>query len=231
MEEKMTETSSGIVGALLDLPIFQAEWVLYLLVGLSIASIAVMVERFVFYRRRRVDIDDVRDELGRRLDAGDFDGAARYLEQHDSMETNVVLYGLRRHQLGPESVEDLLGGAARKEKARFEKRLGFLATVASNAPFVGLFGTVLGIIRAFKDLVGNMAEASDAVMGGIAEALIATAVGLLVAIPAVVAFNTFKSKVAKLGDNMHLLAGTLLANLKAGDEPAPQPVRISATEV
>jgi len=143
----------------------------------------------------------------------------------------VVLYGLRKHRLGPESVEDLLGGAARKEKARFEKRLGFLATVASNAPFIGLFGTVLGIIRAFKELVGNMAEASDAVMGGIAEALIATAVGLLVAIPAVIAFNSFKSKVAKLGDNMHLLAGTLLANLKSEDDPTPQPVRISATEV
>lgn len=227
----MTGTSHGIVSSLLDLPIFQAEWVLYLLIGLSVASIAVMLERFVFYRRHRVDIDEVRDELGRRLDAGDYDGAAEYLGRHDSLETNVVLYGLRRHHQGPESVEDLLGGAARKEKARFEKRLGFLATVASNAPFVGLFGTVLGIIRAFKDLVGNMAEASDAVMGGIAEALIATAVGLLVAIPAVVAFNAFKSKVSKLSDNMHLLAGTLLANLKAEDGHAPQPVRVRATEV
>jgi biopolymer transport protein ExbB len=231
MEEKMTGNSHGIVSSLLDLPIFQAEWVLYLLIGLSIASIAVMIERFVFYRRRRVDIDEVRDELGRKLDRGDFEGAAAYLEQHDSMETNVVLYGLRRHQLGPESVEDLLGGAARKEKARFEKRLGFLATVASNAPFIGLFGTVLGIIRAFKDLVGNMAEASDAVMAGIAEALIATAVGLLVAIPAVVAFNAFKSRVGKRADNMHLLAGTLLANLKSEDDQSLQPARARATEV
>lgn len=227
----MSEVSNGLVSQLLDLPIFQAEWVLYLLIGLSIASVAIMIERFVFYRRHRVDIDAVRDELERKLESGDFNGAAELLQRHDSMETNVVLYGLRSHELGPESVEDLLGGAARKEKARFEKRLGFLATVASNAPFVGLFGTVLGIIRAFKDLVGNMAEASDAVMAGIAEALIATAVGLLVAIPAVVAFNAFKSKVAKLADNMHLLAGTLLASLKADGAGGPQPVRVRATEV
>ena len=122
---------------------------------------------------------------------------SKYLADHDSLETNVVLYGLRHHEQGPESVEDLLGGASRTERARFEKRLGILATIASNAPFIGLFGTVLGIIRAFKDLAGNMSEASDAVMAGIAEALIATAVGLLVAIPAVVAFNIFKSKVSK----------------------------------
>jgi biopolymer transport protein ExbB/TolQ len=80
-----------------------------------------------------------------------------------------------------------------------------------------LFGTVLGIIRAFKDLSGNIAEASSAVMGGIAEALIATAVGLLVAIPAVVAFNVLKAKVKHIADDANLLTATLLASLKSVD--------------
>jgi biopolymer transport protein ExbB/TolQ len=231
MEEMMSEGSHGLVSSLLELPIFQAEWVLYLLIGLSVASIAIMIERLLFYRRHRVDIDEVQEVLGRKLDSGDFDGAADYLQRHDSLETNVVLYGLLRHDLGPESVEDLLNGAARKEKARFERRLGFLATVASNAPFIGLFGTVLGIIHAFKDLVGNISQASDAVMAGIAEALIATAVGLLVAIPAVIAFNAFKSKVGKLADGMYLLAGTLLANLKAETGRVPQPAAVRSTEI
>jgi biopolymer transport protein ExbB len=209
----------GLVSTLLGLPIFESEWVLWLLIGLSVISIGVMIERFLFYRRHAVDIRALRDELSANLDRGDFDGAARLLAQHDSLETNVVLHGLKSHALGPESVEQLLAGAARVEQARFERRLPFLATIASNAPFIGLFGTVLGIIRAFRDLVGNMSEASDAVMGGIAEALIATAVGLLVAIPAVVAFNVFKSKVKALAGNTNLLAATLLARLKAA-EPA-----------
>ena len=132
----------------------------------------------------------------------------------------MVLFGLKRHALGPESVEDLLGGAAQKEQSRYDQRLPILATVASNAPFVGLFGTVLGIIRAFKDLAGNMGEASSSVMGGIAEALIATAVGLLVAIPAVVAFNYFKAKVKKRGENLNLLSSILTASLKAAPVPA-----------
>jgi biopolymer transport protein ExbB len=72
-----------------------------------------------------------------------------------------------------------------------ERGLSFLATVGSNAPFIGLFGTVLGIIQAFHDLAANTSEASEAVMAGISEALVATAVGLLVAIPAVVLYNFF----------------------------------------
>ncbi|MDJ0762533.1 MAG: MotA/TolQ/ExbB proton channel family protein [Myxococcota bacterium] len=226
----MHQESHGLIGTLLDLPIFQAEWVLWLLIGLSIASLAVIIERLVFYRRHRLNIDEVQTGLTRHLDQGDLQGAADYLSQYDTLETNVVLHGLKDHRLGPESVEDLISSAARKERGRFEKRLNFLATVASNAPFIGLFGTVLGIIRAFKDLAGNMNETSDAVMAGIAEALIATAVGLLVAIPAVIAFNAFKSRVNALADNMHLLAGTLLANFKA-DIHTAQPVPVKDDEV
>lgn len=120
-------------------------------------------------------------------------------------------------------MQDLLSAAARKERGRYEKRLSFLATIASNAPFIGLFGTVLGIIRAFKDLSANITEASSAVMGGIAEALIATAVGLLVAIPAVVAFNVLKSRVKAISDDGNLLAAVLLASLKSADVPPAEP--------
>jgi biopolymer transport protein ExbB len=174
-----------------------------------------MVERFVFYSKHAIDAQAVRAKLADFLAQGDLQGAADYLEGYDSLETNTVLFGLRDYARGPDSVEDLLAAAGRKERARYEQRLNFLATIASNAPFVGLFGTVLGIIRAFKDLSGNMAEASSAVMGGIAEALVATAVGLLVAIPAVVAFNILKSRVRGIADDGNLLAATLLASLKS----------------
>jgi len=131
-----------------------------------------------------------------------------------------VLTGLRAYEKGPESVEDLVAGALGREKARYERRLGFLATLASNAPYIGLFGTVLGIVRSFRDLAANMAEASSAVMAGIAEALIATAVGLLVAIPAVIAFNAFKGRVKSAVTDCQLLARIVLAHLKAVEPPA-----------
>lgn len=213
----MPQESSNLVSVLLSLPIFQAEWVLWVLIALSFASVAIMAERFIFYRKHAIDATAVRAKLASLLAAGDLQGAADYLSSFDSLETNTVLFGLRDYARGPEAVEDLLSAAARKERARYELRLNFLATIASNAPFVGLFGTVLGIIRAFKDLSGNIAEASSAVMGGIAEALVATAVGLLVAIPAVVAFNVLKAKVKHIADDANLLTATLLASLKSVD--------------
>jgi biopolymer transport protein ExbB/TolQ len=213
----MPHESSNLVSVLLGLPIFQAEWVLWVLIALSFASVAIMAERFAFYRKHAIDTRAVRSKLSDLLSAGDMQGAADYLSEYDSLETNTVLFGLRDYARGPEAVEDLLVAAARKERARYELRLNFLATIASNAPFVGLFGTVLGIIRAFKDLSGNIAEASTAVMAGIAEALLATAVGLLVAIPAVVAFNVLKGKVKSIADDANLLTATLLASLKSID--------------
>jgi biopolymer transport protein ExbB/TolQ len=211
----MQHSTGGLVQTLLGLPVFRSEWVLYLLLGLSVISIAVMVERWFFYRSHRVDADELRAKLSSMLAAGDFHGAAKLLQGYDTLETNVVLAGLKAYELGPESVEDLIAGALGKEKGRYEKRLNFLATLASNAPYVGLFGTVLGIVRSFRDLAANMADASSAVMAGIAESLIATAVGLLVAIPAVVAFNVFKARVKTSVTDGQMLARTLLAQLKA----------------
>jgi biopolymer transport protein ExbB/TolQ len=211
------QENGSLVQTLLDLPIFESAWVLYLLILLSLASIAVMIERGVFYRARAVDIDAIKAELVKQLDRGDFEAAAALLKRHDALETNAVLAGLRAWEKGADSVEDLISGALGREKVRYEKRLGFLATLASNAPYVGLFGTVLGIIKSFRDLAANIAEASQAVMAGIAEALVATAVGLMVAIPAVIAYNAFKGRVKRSVVDSEMLARVLLSNLKAED--------------
>jgi biopolymer transport protein ExbB/TolQ len=215
----MTPSPEGLVQKLLSLPVFRSEWVLWLLLGLSLLSVAVMVERWIFYRRRKVDFESLREEFTKDLDKGDFEAAAKLLGKTDSLETNVVLAGLRGYSKGPESVEDLLTGAMSREKSLYERRLPILATLASNSPYIGLFGTVLGIVRAFKDLSKDIASASSGVMAGIAEALVATAIGLLVAIPAVVAYNVFKGMVKDAVTNTESLSRILLAELKAaGDE-------------
>jgi len=211
----MTPSPEGLVQKLLSLPVFRSEWVLWLLLGLSLLSVAVMVERWIFYRRRKIDFDSLREEFTKDLDKGDFEAAAKLLAKTNSLETNVVLAGLRGYAKGPESVEDLLTGALAREKSFYERRLPILATLASNSPYIGLFGTVLGIVRAFKDLSKDMASASTGVMAGIAEALVATAIGLLVAIPAVVAYNVFKGMVKDAVTNTEALSRILLAELKA----------------
>lgn len=216
----MHDPNSSLIQTILALPIFRTEWVLYLLLALSVFSIGVMLERWIFFRRRRVNVDAIRDALSKSLERGDYEGAVALLQKHDSLETNVVLVGLKAYQKGPESVEDLIAGALGRERSRYESRLGFLATLASNAPYIGLFGTVLGIIRSFRDLATNMAEASSSVMAGIAEALVATAVGLLVAIPAVVAYNTFRGRVKNSVTGCQMLARIVLSQLKSTETGA-----------
>ncbi len=212
--------SGGLVEFLLGLPIFEAEWVLWLLLILWFVSVAVMLERYVFFAKHRIDATRVRAKLDELLSADDFKGAAKHLEQYDSLETNVVLFGLRQYGKGPDAVEDLLTGAEASEKQRYQARLGFLATVGSNAPFIGLFGTVLGIIRAFAELGEDLSAAGGDLMMGISEALVATGVGLVVAIPAVIAFNYFNAKVGERVANTELLSRTLLAQLKSEEEAA-----------
>jgi len=210
-----TNAAEGLVQRLLALPVFRSEWVLWLLLGLSLLSVAVMVERWFFYRRHKIDFEAVKEDFAKALDKGDFDAAAKLLAKHDSLETNVTLAGLRGYEKGPESVEDLIAGALSRGKAEYERRLSILATLASNSPYIGLFGTVLGIVRSFKEMSKDITNASSGVMAGIAEALIATAVGLLVAIPAVVAYNVFKGMVKDAVTNTDGLTRVLMAELKS----------------
>jgi biopolymer transport protein ExbB len=98
-----------------------------------------------------------------------------------------------------------------------ERNLGVLGTLGNNAPFIGLFGTVLGIIKAFADLSRNSIGGAGAVMAGISEALVATAVGLMVAIPAVIAFNYFQAKVRKSLSRVDAVAHMVLASFTPGE--------------
>ncbi|MCA9556296.1 MAG: MotA/TolQ/ExbB proton channel family protein [Myxococcales bacterium] len=199
---------------LFHLPLFNPEWVLWLLLSISLISVAVMLERWFFFRRRRHDIDDVQRRLEALLEVGDLAAAEAYLASFDSLEANVARRGVEKLADGATAVEEILGGAEAVERLRFSRGLGFLASVGSNAPFIGLFGTVLGVIRAFQDLASDVGNASGSVMSGIAEALVATAVGLLVAIPAVIAYNALSGRVRAMSAQSRLLSSTILYQLK-----------------
>ena len=191
-----------------------AHWVLELLLALSVISVGIMLERAFFYWRHRVDAADLSQRLARALDQGDTEAARRLFHAVDAMEARVLSAGL--HGIGRgASVAELMESELARQKTRFEQRLMFLGTLGNNAPFVGLFGTVLGIIQAFHDLSlndpGHAASSAQVVMAGISEALVATAVGLAVALPAVVAFNYCKGVVKKRVASTETLAKLLAA--------------------
>ena len=211
------EAGGWLTNVLLQFTSIGAEWVLWLLVILSLINVLIMIERAVFYLKRTVDVHALRVRLDKALKGGDWDAAAGLLREDDSMEARVVLYGVRDWERGPAAVADLMDGAMASERNRYDRRLWFLGTIGNNAPFIGLFGTVLGIINAFGQLAEGSDEAARMVMGAISEALVATGVGILVAIPAVIAFNVFKARIKTSAAQTELLGKTLLAHLRARD--------------
>lgn len=212
------EVETGwLTGQLLEIARGGAEWVLWLLLILFVLVFAVLFERLYFLRSVRADTERIRQGLMRHLQLGDIDGAMKIVEEEPSMQARVVASGLRDAERGPEAVEELCGGAIGIEKLRYEQRLSFLATIGSNAPFIGLFGTVMGVILAFEQLSGGEGGSpGPEVMAVIAEALIATGVGLVVAIPAIVFYNVLKLRVNRSVSETRLLVQTMTAYLRSG---------------
>src|SRR5689334_16000940 len=171
-----------------------AAWVLWLLFALSGASIAIAIERAWVFRRTQGNVAALVPQL-RRLLRHDPEQARQVLSESRCVEARVVGAGLDEAERGHAAAEQAMAAAMGLERKRLEQRLLFLGTVGNNAPFVGLLGTVIGVVGAFEELgkpqalsstVGSAgALAPERVMGTIAEALVATAVGLVVAIPAV----------------------------------------------
>jgi biopolymer transport protein ExbB len=194
-----------------------AGWVLWLLIALSVISFAIMIERAWFFATHRLDTATLESELRRLLALGKVGDARARVKDSTTVEATVVRAGLDEVERGHEAVGAAMFGAKARERLRLERNLSFLGTLGNNAPFIGLFGTVLGIIKAFHDLAGNQAGGVAVVMSGISEALVSTAVGLMVAIPAVIGFNFFNRRVRHTIANVDSLAHTVLAQLKGED--------------
>jgi biopolymer transport protein ExbB len=199
-----------------------AEWTLWLLVALSILSVAVMVERALYFRGRRVDIELLVAQVEAAVRAGNLEQALRAVRGSKAIECVVLHAGLSEMHRGAHAVGEAMASAKARERLQLESRLAVLGTLGSNAPFIGLLGTVLGIIVASHELSQAQAaqtSAAGAVMAGVFEALVATAVGLMVAIPAVVAFNIFQRRVRRTLGRVDFLAHRLLSLLPAEHPP------------
>jgi len=180
-------------------------WVLWVLLAASVVSVGVIIERFRTFRKSTTNFPTFLDDLGKRLDRNDSTGARQLARNTPGVEAKVALAGLVNLSKGSASVEEAMTSRLVLEKSQLEKNLIVLATLGNNAPFIGLFGTVLGIIKAFNDLAVTGGSGVSVVMSGISAALIATAFGILVAIPAVMANNYFQTRLRRISANSQSL--------------------------
>ncbi len=199
-----------IVKELLGITLFGAQWVLWLLLALSVLSFALILERTIYFVRARLSFSSFIQELGELLSKKEYEKAESLCKEKATFETEVALTGLQNRSRGLAAMEGSMAGYMIGYKYKLDRGLVVLGTLGNNAPFIGLFGTVIGIIKAFHDLSSHPEGGPSVVMAGISEALVATAVGLMVAIPAVIAFNAFTRLVKIKLSNAQAISQTIL---------------------
>jgi biopolymer transport protein ExbB/TolQ len=184
-----------------DFSILQVMWKgggsILLLIALSIVVFAVLYDRWSYYRKNFQKREEVMAGLEPFLDKKIFPECLAACDRNGTFLAKVVRAGLVAKSEKTD-VQQALEREAKIQILNMESRLPLLATIGSIAPFVGLFGTVLGIIQAFRDLTSSEASGAAVVSLGIAEALYATAAGLFVALTAVVIYNVFQARLNRM---------------------------------
>jgi biopolymer transport protein ExbB len=194
-----------------------ASWVLWLLILLSILSIGVMIDRALWFRGRDTDTERFTRELRGAYDRNELDHFVDKHREDPAVPVQVALRGLSERARGPQAVAEAMHGERLRWRNAADRHLIVLGTLGNNVPFVGLFGTVLGVINAFEHLRVKSEAATDKTLDLVAEALAATAFGLLVAIPAVIAFNYFSRRMKVLLGSADETAHAVMSLVHGGE--------------
>lgn len=193
-----------------------AQGILYLMGLMSVISISIMIERYFALKKIASSSSSMATGFRSVIENQKIEQITEMSGNNKSLEGKALGYGLvfvKNH--GMNGLDELFNSFKTIEKPVLEKNLNLLGTIASNAPYVGLLGTVMGIMKAFNDLASAPGQGNEVVMAGIAHALVSTAIGLAVAIPAVVAFNHFQKKVGQILSNIDAARDLCLAYTKS----------------
>jgi biopolymer transport protein TolQ len=189
--------------------------VLYILIILSVISIGMILERFFALRKVASESDKVRNRVKLAMQQHSLNDVEELSKNPETIEGRAVAFALKHiKESGSKGLEEAFNTIALVERPELERFLNFLATVGSNAPYIGLLGTVLGIMKAFNDLAISPEAGQQTVMAGISLALVATAAGLFVAIPAVISYNYYQRQVRHILQSLDSVKELCLAYAK-----------------
>lgn len=204
-----------MIGLLKAFALTGGEWVIYILILSSVIGVAIMIEKWVLFSRERKELQEVKKLFGQSIAEEKLEKNLEELGRLSGLSAQVLCAGLSKISKGVDAVEAAMISLTNQEKQRLESHMIIIGTLGSNAIYVGLFGTVLGVIKAFHDLAQESGAGPEVVMQGLSEALIATAVGLLVSIPCVVAYNVFQKQLKDLLSETESITALLTADLKS----------------
>ncbi len=197
------------------LQMFRQSFTLVILMFLSVLSVTFALERWWYFRGASGKSDDILGAVRKQLEGGKTESAVAWCQKHPSAVAQVVGYGLQYAGRSRKDLEELMLSKLKEERLKLERYLAILGTLGNISPFIGLFGTVVGIIKAFRDLAASGTGGPSVVAQGIAEALVATAAGLIVAIPAAILYNYFMGRLKRLTVEMEVASARLIVMLGA----------------
>jgi len=204
----------GELGKIDIIAIFKKSFTLVILLGCSILALTFTMERLWYYRKVKAgNPEKFMRQLKELVENNGADQAVELCDKTKGAMPKILKIGLENRTKPKDDIMDVMASAQLEEKVRMEKFLGVLGTLGSSCPFIGLFGTVVGIIKAFHDLATAGEGGPSVVAAGIAEALVATAGGLLVAIPCVMVFNYFSKKVKVMLTEIEVASKRLMVYL------------------
>jgi biopolymer transport protein ExbB/TolQ len=184
---------------------------MYVLLFCSVLSLAIILERYMYYRRRsRIARADFMKAIRGLLEKGEVKKALEVSKNTDTPFASVAEAGLSLYGHNEVVISNTMEREVTVETTKLERLTSIVGTIGSTAVYIGLFGTVLGIIRAFHDISKSGSGGISVVINGISEALICTAAGLCVAVPAVIAYNYFVKKVDGFITDMELCASEIM---------------------
>ncbi|MFH1397198.1 MAG: MotA/TolQ/ExbB proton channel family protein [Candidatus Omnitrophota bacterium] len=184
---------------------------MYVLLLFSIISIAIILERIVYYcLRSRVKRNVFMLNISRELEKGNLKKALEISEKTDTPFSRVVHSALNLHGHDEVVISNTMEREVIIQTTKLEKYTSIIGTIGGTAVYIGLFGTVLGIIRVFHDISKSGSSGITVTIAGISEALVTTAAGLCVAVPAVIAYNYFTQKIDSFISDMELSASEIM---------------------
>lgn len=189
-------------------------WAMIPIIFCSILTLAIIIERAKLFRKYRHNVDDVYTDITKHLNENNFEGAVFYCKKIVSPLTAVANKVLNSYQNKEKDLEKSVDEVVTDEMPKLEKNVGTLGIIANICPLLGLLGTVLGIIRSFSAISQQNLGDTTKLAAGISEALVATASGLIVAIPALAAYNYFQARIDTLSWGMDKIATKLINYLR-----------------
>jgi biopolymer transport protein ExbB len=201
----------------------------------SVVTLGFALERGLYFRSSAINVRRLMQDLSPKLLAGEFDAALQISRKQKGSAARVLEQAIGHRHLPIPQLQQRINTAIELEQVEMERNLGVLGTLSNIGPLIGLFGTVIGIIRAFADIARTGSGGSSVVAMGVAEALITTAVGIVIAVVATIFFNVFvrriRTRIAELEDVREEFFSLMTQRTAAPERPVhSQPARRAPTQ-